>query len=517
MRNDSRISFDLSDTGTLYAIGNVANLVGELSAGIITDRIGGRLVYLLSISVPAIMTVIFSFMRSLPLWGLVWGINRLFQSASRPAQASLVGAWFAGSQYGRAWGVLSSSNRFGAALAGIVLSLLIMQLEFTWDMVLIVAGVFLAATALVAAFLLKRRPEDVGLTLGLLAGREEYLKETELREMELQMSDKDRLLDHVDDSDENAAVSDSENADSALTDVDKTPEVLHDEQPVIALVSTRRPLKQTLLIFAREPRFWLMCLFTGCSWVIFEFDIYFPLLFQDVVGVSASGAGLMGAVCPVAMVIAVIAVGFALDKLSRRRGNLLMVFLMAANVLVLAILLLLIHLEALSLPLAVVMNFLYGLTLGVPVYLPMSLFSVRFGGKDYCGTLVALIDCVGWGFIICFDLSTKLFIGTESGWAKVLLMLVLIGAIATVLLAVFMVLDTRVAWNNGRQTWSRRVETPLDGLYRTNIGILVDLRSGGCFCSILSLAVHIILYETAAPSSCYTVFASTSNGCRRQL
>ena len=168
MRNDTTLSYTTGDLGILLAIGNGAHLVAELFAGPITDAVGGRPVFMVCTFGPAVMTTLFSFVRSLPWWGVFWALNRVFQAAVFPAMAKLISAWFPPSEYGRAVGILSSASRVGAASAGLIMGTLLTQLHMTWYEVLLAAAVFLAVFSIIGWFVVKSEPESVGLSLAMV-------------------------------------------------------------------------------------------------------------------------------------------------------------------------------------------------------------------------------------------------------------------------------------------------------------------------------------------------------------
>ena len=195
-----------------------------------------------------------------------------------------------------------------------------------------------------------------------------------------------------------------------------------------------------------EPRFWFVCLSTGCIWMLFEFDSYVPVYLADNVGIEPGHASMAGAAFPVGMIIATIGGGFALDKLTRKQGNILIFASMCCNIAVVATLWAVTATATVTLPLALVLAVLFGLTLGLPAYMPNSLFALRFGGKRDCATLLALIDVFGWSAIITLDLSTRSLASSveEGGWTAVHAPLV-VGCIGVVMLGIFMFLDTRAA------------------------------------------------------------------------
>jgi OPA family glycerol-3-phosphate transporter-like MFS transporter len=133
MTNDTSINYTKADLGLLLAVGNGAHLFSELISGAVTDRIGGRFVFMVASFGPAVASLMFSFGRSMPIWAMCWALNRIFQAAVYPAMTKLISAWFPPTEYGRAVGILSSSSRVGAMLAALGMGTLILQLDLVWN------------------------------------------------------------------------------------------------------------------------------------------------------------------------------------------------------------------------------------------------------------------------------------------------------------------------------------------------------------------------------------------------
>lgn len=457
MRNDTSLAYTTGDLGILLAIGNGAHLVSELFAGPITDAVGGRPVFMVCTFGPAVMTTLFSFMRSLPWWGVCWALNRMFQAAVFPAMAKLISAWFPPSEYGRAVGILSSASRVGAASAGLVMGTLLTQLHMTWYEVLLAAAVFLAVFSILGWFLVKSEPESVGLSLALIGVVRTSIDGTQTAVAAATSPARDkgddqvRLLEEDDTGDQelHTGKHGSNDADTQSTSLAVSlPTPAPARVPLSARCSAGAvSLAAKLRRFATEPRFWFVCMSTGCIWMLFEFDSYVPVYLADNVGIEPGQASLAGAAFPIGMIISTIGGGFALDKLTRRQGNILIFVSMCCNIAVVVTLWVLTATATVTLLSALALAFLFGLSLGLPAYMPNSLFALRFGGKKDCATLLALIDVFGWGAIITLDLATRSLASSvdEGGWTSLFTMMVVVGTLGVVVLGIFMILDTRAA------------------------------------------------------------------------
>ena len=72
-------------------------------------------------------------------------------------------------------------------------------------------------------------------------------------------------------------------------------------------------------------------------------------------------------------------------------------------------------------------------------YLPMSVFSIQFGGK-YCGLLVGLIDACGYGAAMVFDVVGGR-VAEQHGWQSFLAILAVVSVVTLVLTTLFLFVD----------------------------------------------------------------------------
>jgi len=90
---------------------------------------------------------------------------------------------------------------------------------------------------------------------------------------------------------------------------------------------------------------------------------------------------------------------------------------------------------------AITTIFLLGLAISPAYYVPMSVFSVAFGGK-HAGFLVAIIDIFGYGAALLFNYFGG-SIATNHGWAVFLSGLLSVALLATFCMVSFLFLDWR--------------------------------------------------------------------------
>ncbi|MCX6365935.1 MAG: MFS transporter [Armatimonadetes bacterium] len=103
--------------GRVATFGVIAGICGKLLAGRVVAKLGGVGAFVLGGLGAALATVAFGFSNSIPLFGVCWGANRIFQAVGWPAAVRIVGSWFPAGSYGKAMGIVSLAWLFGDALS----------------------------------------------------------------------------------------------------------------------------------------------------------------------------------------------------------------------------------------------------------------------------------------------------------------------------------------------------------------------------------------------------------------
>jgi len=276
----------------------------------------------------------------LPMFMLALFPMRAVMSANTPSQVNLISMWFTPAMYGRAWGIVSSSSRIGAASAGLLLGMM-ESVGLSWMQVLFIAGGILATMTLLATIFLKRSPESIGLHLHGQA------QKTELK---------------------------------------------------------RRSIRQMFLVYVREPRLWLMCFGCFMSTFCFEFDQFVPLFLNEVYDLTPGHSSMASAVFPAGMAISLMTAGFLMDKITRKHRAMVLVGMMFCTLLCIVSLWLLIIFQWGNVGFAIPLVFLYGALLGPPSYLPQSFFALHYGGPAECSVIYALLELFMFCAQIVFDL-----------------------------------------------------------------------------------------------------------------
>ena len=84
----------------------------------------------------------------------------------------------------------------------------------------------------------------------------------------------------------------------------------------------------------------------------------------------------------------------------------------------------------------------YGLAIAPCYYIPMSVFSVDFGGTR-CGVLVGIIDAAGYLAAMAFDFLGGAVADKVDGWHQFLEILLSVSILGSVALPLFLLCDYR--------------------------------------------------------------------------
>jgi len=397
MVNDPNLGLDEASYGDIAAWGMAGMIMGKLLTGVIADWLGGRRVFLVALSVTALLTVAFSWGTSATIFASINFLLLFAMAASWPSMASIISVWYPSTKYGRVWGILSTSSRLGASLSMILLGMLLTV--FSWQNVFCTAGVIGLFIAACISFYLKANPKDVGLPA---------------------------LEDQV-------APEGSDRQDGPNTE-QKAPHFLDDKNPAEALWA-----------FAKSGRFWLICLSLMCTTILMDFILFLPLYLTSFEGVSSAQAGSWASAFPIGCLLALVGGGFLYDRVSRKGRIGLLGGLLGTTCVCIAGLWCLKGLpmvpDSYKFPLAIVILFFYGFTLAPVYYLPASIFSNEFGGK-HCAFLIGLVDVAGYSASMLYLIAGGRMVKTW-GWQSMIQLFLVIAVVATVITIWFAFEDYR--------------------------------------------------------------------------
>lgn len=394
MISDPALDMDKESFGRLMSWHSAGAICGKLVTGPGADWLGGRRMFLIALSLTAIANVGFAFGSSFAVFAAFNFLGQFAKSGGWPAMTKMVSQWYPEHRYGAVWSVISTSSRVGTIAAGLFLGFLLSLVgwrEVFWVSALLTGGVVVGLL-----FFLKETPQRVGLL---------------------------PLADHQDDELEEGPI----------------------EEPPHPFDTLGLPA--VCRKFAASGRFWSICFSLFFLTIMMDFLVFIPIYLKESLGISSSQASMAGSAFPAGMFAALILTGFVYDRLTKLRLIWTLGSLLTFSCLCVAVLWNLKMVpEAVRTGTAITTIFLMGLSLSPAYYIPMSVFSVAFGGK-HSGFLVALIDVFGYAGAMAFNYFGGT-IATDFGWSVFLMGLLAIAVLATTCMVTFLGLD----WSSERKT-----------------------------------------------------------------
>jgi len=378
--------------GAILGWGMAGNLLGKLTNGTLADRLGGRRIFLLALGVAAAAICAFGASSEKKVFFIFYFLTLFAKSAGWPSMANIIKAWFKKQKHGRMWGIISTSSRASSVGATLLLSSLLFIGSWRW--LFATAAAITVVVVIGLSKFLKATPADVGL------------------------------------SSETAA-------ESERSPAERTPSHPLDELETF----------EALAVFFKSARFWMICISLVCLAVLFEFQVFIPIYLRETFGLSPAQAGMASSIFPLGCLIAVFGGGFVYDKLSKKA--LIAVFggMVSCSTLCLTVLWMLPKFglsPQMELQLVILTIFLFGFAISPAYYLPMSVFSIGFGGR-HCGLLIGLIDAVAYSGVMVFDFVGGSVADQQGGWQSFLIILCIVSVAATLSMTLFLTLDHRAA------------------------------------------------------------------------
>lgn len=399
MMQDPELNIDEASFGHLMAWHSAGAIMGKLVTGPGADLLGGRRMFLLALSLTAIANVGFAFSSTFTLFAAFNFFGQAAKAGGWPAMVQLVRSWFPSTRYGQVWSVIATSSRVGTIAAGLLFGFLLTRLD--WRSVFLVSAALTAGILVALYFTLKERPEDAGLPA---------------------------LLEH-----ENDLSSDHERSDSE--DYVKNPQTVRH-------VLDQKTLWQACKTFAKSGRFWLIGFSIVFLTVCMDFVHFIPAYLAAELEFSASSSSAAGTAFPMGMFAALLITSFYYDRLSKLQLiGVIGCQLLFSGAAVLLLWRLDVVPEKMQAEVAITTIFLLGLAISPAYYVPMSVFSVAFGGK-HAGFLVAIIDIFGYAAAMLFNYFGGT-IAKDHGWPTFLSILLAVTLLAMICMVSFLVLDWR--------------------------------------------------------------------------
>jgi sugar phosphate permease len=304
--SDPNLNVDTGDWGRILAMGTIGALIGKFIGGYAADKLGGRITFTVGLLISAIGVLAFATSSTVWMFQASFFLTLLAKSSGWPSMAKIIVTSFRANEYGRVWGVLTTSSRIGTLTATLLLGGLLGIIS--WQTMLSIAGAAGIVITVYFAVSQKSAAEKLAATMP---------------------------------------------QDSVQQD-------------------------------------------QGAS------EVFHPL--HDTLNMTPSGASMAASPFPFGSLISVLVGGFIFDKLSRRA----MAWVMGGLLLVAAgCILTFYRMPSFGMPenaligLSLALLFVFGLCVSPCYYIPMSVFSIEFGGP-HSGFLISLIDALAFGATAAF-------------------------------------------------------------------------------------------------------------------
>ncbi len=390
MLADPDLTLDTATFGAILGWGTAGNLSGKLTTGVLADKLGGSKVFVWAVALAAIATFIFGTLSSNIAFFALYFLTVFAKSAGWPSMANIIRVGFIQAKHGRVWGFIATSSRISSVATTLLVSSLL--LIMSWRGLFYIAG----ALAFLSAIILPR-----------------YLKSSLQGSVKLTAE-----------SEETTGTLSSWSKDHPLSEIET---------------------RSAILIFISNPRFWLISLGVSSLAVLFEFQVFIPIYLSETFALMPAQAGMASSAFPLGCLVAVFSGGFIYDKLSKKN----IVYTMGTTLIFAVLCLLSLRLlgaydfgAALELVLTIGLIFAFGFAISPAYYIPMSVFSIGFGGK-HCGLLVGLIDAFAYFGAMMFDFIGGAVANKEGGWQDFILILIVTSILATIIMTTFLYLDYR--------------------------------------------------------------------------
>ena len=388
MLADPALSLDIASFGAILGWGTAGNLTGKLTTGVLADKLGGSRVFIWAVGIAAVTTFIFGSLTSNIAFFALYFLTVFAKSAGWPAMANIIRVGFVQAKHGRVWGFIATSSRISSVVTTILVSSLLFIMS--WRGLFYIAG----ALALVSVFILPRYLKNSWQGIGVRTANLETSNES--------------LANLVED------------------------------HPL-----SKTESRAAIGVFIRNPRFWLISLGVSSLAVLFEFQVFIPIFLSETFSLQPAQAGLASSAFPLGCLVAVFGGGFVYDKLSKKN----IVYAMGASLAIAVLCLLGLRLlgevdfgNGLEMILTISLIFVFGFAISPAYYIPMSVFSIGFGGK-HCGLLVGLIDAFAYFGAMMFDFIGGAVANKEGGWEDFILILIVTSIAAAIIMTTFLYLD----------------------------------------------------------------------------
>jgi OPA family sugar phosphate sensor protein UhpC-like MFS transporter len=374
---DESLNFTVKHTGDILAYGTVGAMVGKLIWGPLADKIGGRLTFLIGIVLTALLVATFGLSQNVMAFTVCSALLYCTKSSGWPGMTKIVGNWYRPRQYGRVWSILSTSSRASVVLGTLFFGWLLAF--FDWRTVAFLAAAMALIVYAVCRFFLQDKPTD--------------------------------------------------------------PDFLNDDKEITAAFADKRthPLDGTSLwgglrAFTGSIRVWCVIAMLMALTCAMAFLDFLPAYLMENFQLKPYQASMASFFMPLGSLIGLVVSIVCYDWFSRQQLRAVLTATLAVATLCIVCLQFLPQLgisSAWNFRIAMGLILLFGVTTSPAYYIPMSIFSIEFGGP-HSATLVCLIDMFGFAASASFGfLGGRLAAGT-GGWTSFMTMLIGVGVVATI-------------------------------------------------------------------------------------
>jgi MFS transporter, OPA family, sugar phosphate sensor protein UhpC len=377
--SDPNLNVDTGDWGRILAMGTIGALIGKFIGGYAADKLGGRITFTVGLLISAIGVLAFATSSTVWMFKATFFLTLLAKSSGWPSMAKIIETSFRPNEYGRVWGVLATSSRIGTLVATLLLGGLLAFVP--WQTTL-----YIAATA--------------GIVITVyFAVSQKAAAEKLAAAMPKTDNERDVNVDHP-------------------------------------LFGTS--LFEAITHFLCSRQFWLITGSMMGMTIMWDFLLMVPQYLHDTLNMTPSGASMAASAFPFGSLISVLVGGFIFDKLSRRA----MAWVMGGLLLVAAgCILTFYRMPSFGMPenaligLSLALLFVFGLCVSPCYYIPMSVFSIEFGGP-HSGFLISLIDALAFGATAAFYYYSGEI--ADESWALFLRLLLAVAVWSTLTMLFFL-------------------------------------------------------------------------------
>lgn len=390
---DETLGLTKTNLGDFAAYGTLGALVGKLIWGPLADKIGGRFTFLIGIFLTALFIIAFGLSPNVMAFTGFSFLLYCTKSSGWPGMTKLVGEWYHPQHYGRVWSILATSSRLSVVLATLFFGWLMSFMH--WRIVAFIAAIFALIIFVGCYFYLKEKPSPPN-----------FFKEDETN---------------------------TDNPEQATA----TKQALDNKY--------NHPLKGIgtiggLVTFAKSPRVWLVVIMLMMLTCMMAFLDFVAVYLMESYQLTPSQAAMASTVFPVGSLTGLLASIAFYDRFSKKgiRAVLTIALILSLlSVLTLQYLPLFNLIAELNYTVALIAIFLFAFSISPAYYLPMSIFSIEYGGP-HSATLVCLIDAFGFAASATFAFIGGRLADSADGWSNFMNMLIFISAAGVISVWAFM-------------------------------------------------------------------------------